>query len=36
LGSLGADKVDIETDAVYRDHIACGSKDRKGGTYDAT
>jgi len=33
LSSLGADEVAIETDAVYRDHIASGRK--KGGTSHA-
>jgi len=33
LGSLGAVDVAIETDAIYRDHIARGISRRKGGTH---
>lgn len=35
LGSLGADEVAIDTDAIYRDHIASGIKEKKGGTTGA-
>ena len=36
LGSLGAEEVIIETDAVYRDHIASGMKKTKEGISRAT
>jgi len=35
LGSLGAVETAVETDGIYRDHIASGIRERKGGTSGA-